>query len=219
MPRRQDPIVEPTTDLQSAILFHICVTKNANYKSLMDATKRDRITVLQSLKILIERHLIYQVKVNPDYKKSKLIFKATDRGIFNVIGNSYSSETPTIVDRIESTHTLPRILSQYKDGRFSISSSPLDPVMEFAFHVSRNDLFDGDGFSLVKDIHDLWKHEVRMWMMEIVTNKHFDIKDLFGLRMRYGQENFLIPPDVPGLKETLIKIRKNLDDSINQLPD
>jgi hypothetical protein len=217
------PILEPTTGLQSTILFHICVTKNANYKSVMDATKRNRITILQSLRILIERHLIYQEKINPHYKKSKLIFKATDRGIFNVIGNSDSWETCSIVNQIENAHMIPSILRQFKEltnnkgNKSSNSSSLLEPIKEFAFYMSANDLFDKNGFSLVNEIRDLWKHEVRMWMSEIVSNKYFDIENLFGSQIRHKFENFLIPPYVPGFKETLIKIRNNLDECINQL--
>jgi hypothetical protein len=97
--------------------------------------------------------------------------------------------------------------------------SSSDLVREFAFYVSCYDLFNDDGFSLVKDIRDLWKHEVRMWMSEIVTNKYFDIADLFGSSIRYKFEDFLIPNYVHGLKETLIRIRNNLDEYIGQLQD
>ncbi|MGC1131370.1 MAG: hypothetical protein WA941_01000 [Nitrososphaeraceae archaeon] len=213
-------IVEPTTELQSAILFHVCVTKSADYKSIMKTTKRKRITALQSLKILIERHLIYQEKVNPGYKKSKLIFKATERGIFNVIGHTDLWKIQDIVNQIESAHALPSILKQYKERikkKPSDSSSPSELIQEFALYMKFNDLFDEDGFSLIKEICDLWKHEVRLWMFERLSNKYFDIENLFGSHIRYVYENFFIPPYRPGLKEALIEIRKNLDDCIHQL--
>ena len=215
-------IVEPITELQSAILFHICVTKNANYKSMMNATERDRITVLQSLKILIERHLIYQEKVNPGYKKSKLIFKATDRGILNVIGHTPLYEIQEIVNQIENSNALPSILRQYNEvikDKSCDSSSPSELIQEFAGYMIFNDLFDESGFSLVSEIRDLWKHEVRLWMCDRLYNKDFDIENLFGSHIKYVFENFLIPPYIPGFKGTLVKIRNNLDECIGQLQD
>jgi hypothetical protein len=126
------------------------------------------------------------------------------------------------VRQIESAHALPSLLRQYKEQimeKPSNSSSPSELIQEFALYMNFNDLFDENGLSLVNKIHDLWKHEVRIWMAERVYSKYFDIENIFGPPVRYIFENFLIPPNVPGFRETLIKIRKNLDECINQYPD
>jgi hypothetical protein len=68
------------TDLQKEILKHVCMRRNADYKTLSKATDRDRITLLQSLKSLMKHHLVYSEKDNPNWVKSKLIFNPTYKG-------------------------------------------------------------------------------------------------------------------------------------------
>jgi hypothetical protein len=68
------------TDLQKQILKHVCMKRNADYKTLSKATDRDRITLLQSLQSLNKHRLVYREKDNPNRVKSKLIFKPTHKG-------------------------------------------------------------------------------------------------------------------------------------------
>ena len=68
------------TDLQKEILKHVCMKRNADYKTLSKATDRDRITLLQSLQSLNKHRLVYREKDNPNRVKSKLIFKPTHKG-------------------------------------------------------------------------------------------------------------------------------------------
>src|SRR5215210_5102416 len=74
------PNQKPTSELQEKILKHICITANADYKTISKETDRDRITILQSLKPLIRHRYIRPVKLNPKQAKSKLTFKPTDKG-------------------------------------------------------------------------------------------------------------------------------------------
>ena len=213
-------IAEPTTVLQSKILFHICITKEADYKSIMNTTKKKRITVLQSLKILLERHLVYQEKVNPGYKKSKLIFIATDRGIFNIISHADLWEIQEIVNQIESAHA-PNILRQCNElikDKSSDTSLPSELIREFAGYMIFNDLFDENGFSLVRETRDLWKHELRLLMCGRLCSKYSEIENLFWSEIGYSFEGFFIPPSISFVKDILTKMRKNLDDCIHQLP-
>jgi hypothetical protein len=214
-------IAEPTTELQSKILFHICVTKDANYKSIMNTTKKKRITALQSLKILIERHLIYQEKVNPRYKKSKLTFRATDRGAFNVISHTDLWEIQEIVNQIESAHGLPSILSQCNElikDKSSDTPSLSRLMQEFAEYMIFNDLFDENGSSLVSEMRDLWKHELGLLIGGRLFNKYSDIENLFWPEIKYALEDFFIPPHISLVKKILVRMRKNLDDCIHQFP-
>jgi predicted transcriptional regulator len=68
------------TDLQKEILKHVCMRRDADYKTLSKATNRDRITLLQSLQSLNKHRLVYIEKDNPNRVKSKLIFKPTHKG-------------------------------------------------------------------------------------------------------------------------------------------
>ena len=66
--------------LQKKILAHICTTDNASYETLMDDTRKDRITIMQSLRSLINYHYVDKERINPKLEKSKIIFSPTLKG-------------------------------------------------------------------------------------------------------------------------------------------
>ena len=82
-------ITAPLSDLQRKILEVICTKENVTYKTLMEKTKRDRITILQSIESLVKRNHVLKQKSNPEYEKSILIFKPT------LLGKCYAC---TIID-------------------------------------------------------------------------------------------------------------------------
>lgn len=47
------------------------------YKTLIEETQRDRITVLQSIESLIHQGYVQKHKINPEYKRGKLTFRPT----------------------------------------------------------------------------------------------------------------------------------------------
>ena len=80
-PLRIPIVIGHFTDLQRRIIEHIGITKNASYGTLIEDIGKDRITILQSLNSLMEWHYIEKKKISPEYKKSKLIFSLTSKGI------------------------------------------------------------------------------------------------------------------------------------------
>lgn len=68
------------SDLQKKILTHVCTTYDASYESLIEDMKKDRITIMQSLRSLINYHYVDKRRINPEFEKSKVIFFPTLKG-------------------------------------------------------------------------------------------------------------------------------------------
>lgn len=65
--------------LQKNIIDHLKVLEQTDYKSLMILTKRNRITIYNSIESLIIRGYVEKIPLNPKHEKSKLVFKLTDK--------------------------------------------------------------------------------------------------------------------------------------------
>ena len=69
------------SELQNKILYIISTDYRVGYKTLINKIKRARATILPSVESLIRRNYITKQKINPEYEKSKVIFKPTPLGI------------------------------------------------------------------------------------------------------------------------------------------
>lgn len=210
-------IYEPTTELQTKVLYYICRKSRPDYKSLGKAMGRSRITILQSLRPLIGRRLIDEERKDPLNRKSKRIFKPTDRGIFYSISKHYS-----IMNEIDKARSLPTILyvcKEFVKDRAGWRSESEEAWMRiFVEAMYRYDLFDDNGKCIVKDETDLWKFFIRTIVMEQLQNKYLDIEDIFsegGTWMNLAQN--VGPIGGSAMVNILIKIRNDLDGFITEL--
>lgn len=221
----------PTTNLQDQILHHICHSKNAEYKSIMKATGKSRITILQSLRLLTDRHLVHELRQDPEYEKSKRIFKPTDKGILFCILNEYDLEIidktengsgilrdeNSIMTEIEKFQPLPSIIHIYNKRitdslRFGLPGPRLR-MPDFITSLCQHDLFDDDGMCLLKDETHLMKYFIRKILLEKLSEKHCDIQNIFegDIWISLAYEMSGVSGDV---RQILIKIRKDLDEYI-----
>lgn len=210
-------IYEPTTELQAKILDFICRKSSPDYKSLMKATGRSRITIRQSLRPLIRIHLIDEEMQDPLHRKSKRIFYPTDRGIFYTISKQFS-----IMNEIDKVHSLPTIIQVCKEfvkiRAGWRSRSEEDWMRIFVEAMYRSDLFDDNGKCIVKDETDLWKFFIRTMVMEQLQDKYFDIENIFsqgGTWMNLAQS--VGPIGGGAMFNILKKIRDDLDEFMVEL--
>jgi hypothetical protein len=69
-----------TSELQEEILTNVCRHGDADLKTLMNDVNRDRITIWQSLRLLVGGFYVRKLKIGPG-KKSKLYFYPTEKGV------------------------------------------------------------------------------------------------------------------------------------------
>jgi hypothetical protein len=205
-----------TTKLQEKILRHISKTSNADYKTISKETDRDRITILQSLQPLIKRNFVYKEKIDPHLIKSKLIFKPTHKGM------AYSIAILGVdIDTVRKAHVNAEVLVEYNDLIKNIANPILRKQLEremIKVLVIYN-LFDDKGKMIITDRKGYLKQGIRIGLFKVTKDKYYDPENLFTPQSIQVLKEAFHTSELKELKDLLMKIRDNLDLSINQLPD
>ena len=201
------------TDLQKKILKHVCMRKNADYKTLSKATDRDRITLLQSLQSLIKHRLVEKENTNVDRRRIKLIFKPTDKG------KIYAS-TSLGIDRDAIRNAQYDDIERMRYDEF-IEQVPNPAerkrnerrVME---DLLQENLFQDDGN--IPDMDKLLNQLLRVRLLKFVKSRNFDINELFTPVGTNTLKAISAPGEIKEFKKHLILLRKNLESTIKSLP-
>jgi predicted transcriptional regulator len=201
------------TDLQKEILKHVCMRRNADYKTLSKATDRDRITLMQSLQSLMKQRLVEKEKTIADRKRIKLIFKPTDKG------RAYASKYLGIgLEDIRNALSDANERSEYRDfikevanpsGRRRNERLMMDDLLQ-------ENLFQEDGN--IQDIQKLLSQLVRLRLLRFVKSKNFDFEELFAPANLNDLKAISTPSELKEFKELLTNLRKNLDSTIKHVP-
>jgi predicted transcriptional regulator len=201
------------TDLQKEILKHLCMRRNADYKTLSKATDRDRITLMQSLQSLMKQRLVEKEKTTADRKRIKLIFKPTDKG------RAYASKYLGIgLEDIRNALSDAKERSEYRDfikevanpsGRRRNERLMMDDLLQ-------ENLFQEDGN--IQDIHKLLSQLVRLRLLRFVKSRNFDFDELFAPANLNELKAISTPSELKEFKELLTNLRKNLDSTIKHVP-
>lgn len=205
-------IVRLRTDLQESILKHICKTTNADYKTIIEDVKRNRITVMQALQPLLRGVYIKQIKVDPNHKRSRLVFKPTGKGI------AYASTLLSLgMDFIKKKQLTQEEFNKYRE----FVKDVIDPAER-----ERNErailrvclqfnLFDEQGDVIDQGI--LLNQFFRTRLLEYVGNPRFDPKDLFKPVGIGSLKRMYLPSEVSDFRRYLETFRSNLDATIKEL--
>src|SRR2546428_5357535 len=179
MPRSKSTEYMLASELQEQILRHVCKTKNSSYKTISKETDRDRITILQSLQPLMKRHYLVAEKIDPSLKKSKLVFKPTDKGVFYAL--AFLGVT---LDDIARAYYSAEEISKSSEFVRNIRG-PLQR-RQFQQGILRRfveeDLFDNSGKLIISTKDDYFKQGLRIALLELTKNKYYDPRDLFNTR-------------------------------------
>jgi DNA-binding PadR family transcriptional regulator len=200
------------TDLQKRILKHVCMRKNADYKTLSKATDRDRITLLQSLQSLIKHRLVEKENTSVDRRRIKLIFKPTDKG------KIYASTSLGIDDdAIRNTQSDDNERMRY-DEFIEQVPNPAERKRNdkrVKEDLLQENLFQDDGN--IPDMDKLLNQLLRVRLLKFVKSRNFDINELFTPVGTNTLKAISAPGEIKEFKKLLILLRKNLDSTIKSL--
>jgi hypothetical protein len=203
------------TDLQKKILKHVCIRRNADYKTLSKATDRDRITLLQSLQSLMKHRLVYREKDNPNWVKSKLIFKPTH------MGRAYASTFLGMdLDDIRNAQFDDDGRREYRDFIKQVADPSERKRNERLMmkDLLLENLFQDDGN--IPDIDKLLYQLTRVRLLKFVkSRRNFDFNELFGTTGAKELKAISTRSELKELKDLLTKLRINLDSTIKSLPN
>jgi hypothetical protein len=192
--------------LQQKILRIICTKKNVTYKVLMAETKRDRITILQSVESLIKHHLIRKIKSNPEYEKSRLIFKATNTA--KEFAHARLGVSLEDIVKIEEDQQVTEYFEFIKD----ITDSPqrktlLQPLLDLITSpkawVSEDTIETGE--NTLDRRREVLKDSFKESLLELFINEDYNAKGLFNSKNVKWFKKLFTPEEV---KEIVGYIRR-----------
>ena len=207
-----------TSDLQKNILKHIILTEKPDYKTISTEVDRDRITIRQSIESLSKKQCITSEPINPAKKKSKLIFKPTIKGLAIGLGfldikfNKIKNNPDKVIN-----------LDTYKEFKENIGIEKLNESLKgFSIGLIQYDLINNNLNQILSDPYTFHKYLLRILLIKTLTNKDFALERLFYPDEIFYKQNVkdVVPLQILKLqKKILIKIRDNLQKTIDLLPE
>ena len=208
----------PKSDLQMNILKHVILTEQPDYKTISKEVDRDRITIRQSIESLSKIQCIISEPINPNKKKSKLIFKPTIKGL--VIGLGLLDIK---FDQIKNNAEKVTNLDTYKEFKENMGLEPLNGFLkQLSVELIRYDLINNNLNQIFSDPYSINKIMLRISCLSQLLNKDFDIENLFYPNETLYKQNVkdVVPPQTQKpLKIILVKIRDNLQKTIELLQE
>jgi predicted transcriptional regulator len=197
------------SDLQKKILTHICTTHNASYETLMEEMRKDRITIMQSLRSLINYHYVDKKRKYPQLEKSKVIFFPTHKGkaFARLYLNVELTKMIEVKDKDRIEMYIEFIRQAFPSQYDLILAGLLNELEKGALEFNNKDAIE----------KDLTIHFFRHGILDLASNNANKSDSLSTKKSRILFKNLFSPKEVRELNEYLKKVRDNLDLYINQL--
>ncbi len=207
----------PLSSLQQKILDVICTNKNVTYKTLIQVTKKDRITVLQSVESLIKRNLIEKQKSNPEYEKSKLVFKATNRG--KQIAHAYLGVSLEDIMKLEEDEQIANYLEFIKDItdplQRKVLLQPLSDLLESPEAWEDEQAEEKTRGTRREILRNGFKESLR----ELFDNKNYNPKNLFNNKRIIWFKRLFTPEEIKEINEDIQQMVENAKLTIERFPE
>jgi hypothetical protein len=206
------PVILTLSELQLKILNHICSTSEATYRSLIQVLKRDRVTVLQSMKSLVKNRYVEQRKINPQYEKSKVVFIPTFKGFCEAWLES-RIKTGDIVNTRRTDEIVEYV--QYIDSTFLPSKHK--EMLQLLF----SKLAKGYSTDYEPDTNDkknLIKNSFQSGLLALIQSADYNIDFLSKRETGIWLNKLYSPSELKEIKEHFMKIRDNISMTIERFP-
>jgi hypothetical protein len=204
------------TNLQNSILKYIILNESVDYQIISKKVKRDRTTIIQSMKSLTKKKFVNYEKYNPKHKKSKIFFRPTVKGVIYGIGylNIKLNEIknrPLNLDDLNVYETYVKNLSEQELWN------------HLAIMISRslinNNMFDNEGSLNVSEPYELSKKLFKSHLLNDLLDNKFDIENLFTPKTEGIDliKDIAKPEGLMPLKKILIKLKNNIQQTIDMI--
>jgi len=182
------------SDLQKKILRSICTTNNADYHSIQKDTKRTRTTIVQSLTPLRKHGYVMTRKVNPESKRSKLIFIVTPKGFHYALA-FLDVDLDKIMEGMKKYDEYIKSIPNY-DSRASKAF-----LVQNAKVLLKYNAFDKNGMFIAKNYQEALSRGFMYSFLELAKDEDFDFTTVLGENLMEGLSK-VCGPDI--LKEAII---------------
>ncbi len=202
------------SDLQNSILKFIILNESVDYQMISKEIGRDRTTIYHSIESLTKKKFVNYEKINPKHKKSKLLFRPTIKGTIYGIGFSNIKlddikNKPLNLDELKIYETYIKNLSKQKELWNNLAKMISQGLI-------KNNLFDNEGNLNVSKPYELNKKMLKLFLLNDLLDKNFDIENLFAPNLTGIDliKDIANPEGLIPLKKILIKLRNNLQQTI-----
>lgn len=208
------------SDLQKDILKHIILTEQPDYKTISKEVDRDRITIRQSIESLSKKQCILSEPINPNKKKSKLIFRPTIKGL--AIGLGFLDIK---FDQIKNNAEKVTNLDTYKELKENMGIEQFNRYLKgFSIVLIQYDLINNNLNQIFSDSYTFVKFLIRILLIERLLDKDLNIENLFLFYQNEADYKQNVKDVVPSqmlklVESVLIKIKDNLQKTIDLLPE
>ena len=208
------------SSLQNKILRLICTTRDASYWTLMRETKRDRTTILQSVESLIKHGFIEKKKVNPEYEKSRLIFKATPMG--KQMAWEYLHMNLEDIMKFEDDPQIINYLAFIKNisdpAQHKALLQPLSDVLTSPRAWLREGRIESDE-EVRSTRREILRDSFKESLLELLQNKNYDAKKLFNTESIKWFKELFTSEEIKEIKEYMRQIIENANLTIERFPE
>lgn len=198
--------------LQQKILQIVCTEANVTYQTLIEETKRDRITVLQSIESLIKYNYVRKQKRNPEYEKSKLIFKPTHGGKLAALA-VVGLEEILKAEEDEEIANYFQLIKDIKDN--SQREKLVKPLLKIYTSLEG---FQDKKEALQRFRKNVLREALIKGIAEIVYNRNYSAKSLLNDRSIKWLKRLFTPTEIKELKDALVSAGDNIAMTVKRLP-
>ncbi len=208
-------VSELRTQLQEKILRVVCTRKNVDYALLMQETKRDRVTVAQSVDSLAKYRYVKKDKINPEYEKSKLIIRPTLSGK-HIAWRFLGVELEDIL-KIEDNDQITMYLEFIKDVRdVSQRQKLIKPLQAF---LTLYEAWITDGKLGGTQTKEILKQGLKNGISELVQDRNYDPKGLLNKRSIEWLKKLFSSQEIKELRQFIVQMKNKLASTAEKFPD
>jgi len=196
------------SQLQEKILKIVCTSPKVDYVTLTKETKRDRVTVSQSVDSLVNHHFVRKDKSDPEYEKSKVIVTATR------LGKHYSVNILKVnledILKVEDEQFISDLLEFIKDipdlQRRKLIE-PLHDIFLYLYYIRLHDYKTKRKDELIKRI---LKAGLKPGIHELMRDETYDADKLLNKRSIESLKRLFGSHEIKELHQYIVHMKNNI---------
>jgi hypothetical protein len=196
------------SQLQEKILKIVCTRPKVDYMTLTKETKRDRVTVSQSVDSLVNHHFVTKDKSDPEYEKSKVIVKATLLGkhyTVNILEVNLEDILKTEDDKFISD--LLEFIKDIPDLQRRKLIEPLHDLFVYLYYIGIHDYKTRRKEELIKRI---LKAGLKTGIHELMRYESYDADKLLNKRSIESLKKLFGSQEIKELHQYIVHMKNNI---------
>jgi hypothetical protein len=196
------------SQLQEKILKIVCTRPKVDYVTLTKETKRDRVTVSQSVDSLVNQQFVRKDKADPEYEKSKVIVTAT------LLGKHYSVNILKVnledILKVEDEQFISDLLEFIKDIPDSQRRKLIEPLHDIFFYLYYIGIHGYKTRRKDELIKRILKAGLKPGIHELMRDETYDADKLLNKRSIESLKKLFGSQELKELHQYIVHMKNNI---------